>query len=581
MSSRIGSIFVSAILLFVVSYPTRTARPAARPKRASTAMVVTANPIASSIGLDVLRRGGNAADAAVAVAFALAVVMPWTGNIGGGGFALHMGNDGRVRAFDFRETAPAKATAQMFVDPATGGVREDLLLEGALSVGVPGTVAGLFLLHRTLGTMKMAELIRPSIELCRRGIEVTHEFHTYVSRYGKKLRKFKASRAKFFKADGSEYMPGELWRQPLLASTLEKIARHGETAFYGGGTAARIVSTLARYGGIMTPQDLARYRALERKPLHGTYRGYDVYSVPPPSSGGVALIEMLNILEGYDLASTGHNSALYLHLLTEAMRAAYRDRAIYLGDPDFNPHMPLPRLLSKPYADAIRRTIPLRRAAKSRLPRPMAPAGGPGAGGETTHFSIVDAEGNALSFTYTLNHPFGSGLVVEGGGFLLNNEMGDFNPLPGVTDEKGLIGTQPNTVAPGKRMLSSMTPTILSRNGRPYLVLGSPGGRTIITTVLQVILNVVDHRMNIEDAVLSGRIHHGWFPDVTLVEEGAATRDTLGLYEETGHRVRILKERGIGSVMAIMVSDGVLAGAADRRRENAFAAGLSLPHGGP
>jgi len=543
-------------------------------------MVTSSHFLASRAGNEVLARGGNAVDAAVATAFALAVTLPSAGNVGGGGFMIYHGADGHVTSFDFREKAPLAATETMYLDD-DGAIRDNSNHAGLLAVGVPGTVAGLWLAHRELGSLPWADVVEPAVRLAADGFPSTWAMQGWL----RSLQRgndplFAATRAAFLK-DGTElYEPGEPFRQPELAATLRRIQRDGRDGFYRGETARLVADFMRGNGGLITEEDLERYEAVERAPIHGTYRGYDVYAMPPPSSGGVALVEMLNILEGFELGDIGLNSALYLHLLTEAMRRAYADRAMYLGDPDFNPDMPIDRLTSKAHAERLRGTIDLFRASESDS------AAFSGAylaeSEETTHFSVVDPEGNAVSVTYTLEQGYGTGIVVPGAGFLLNNEMGDFNPIPGRTDSRGLIGTPPNLVAPQKRMLSSMTPTIVAQDGRPVLVVGSPGGRTIINTVLQVVLNVIDHGMTgsrLGEAVETPRIHHQWLPDVTSFEGWGFSPDTRRLYEMMGHRSG---GRGYqGSVMAIYVDrdEGIVWGAADSRAFDGGAAGGGRPGG--
>lgn len=538
------------------------------PERARNGMVVSASRYASQVGVDILRKGGNAVDAAVATAFALAVTWPSAGNIGGGGFLVYHGADGFVTAFDFREKAPLAATETMFLDE-DGKIRNRSNHEGLLAVGVPGTVAGLALAHQRLGRLPWKELVQPAIDLARKGFPVTWALHDAMIRLQPWFEKYPSTARVFLKHGREPYQPGELWKQPDLAETLKRIQKYGKDGFYRGKTARLIAEFMRRHGGLITEEDLARYEAKERRPVHGTYRGYDVYAMCPPSSGGVALVEMLNILEGFNLSEMGHNSALYMHLLTEAMRRAFADRARYLGDPDFNPDMPIEKLISKAYARTLRRSIDLFRASKSDPTK----FNDLYESTETTHLSVVDAEGNAVSLTYTLEQGYGSKIVVEGAGFLLNNEMGDFNPIPGLTDTTGLIGTPPNLIAPEKRMLSSMTPTIVARDGKPVLVIGSPGGRTIINTVLQVILNVIDHGMNIGEAIEAGRIHHQWLPDVTFIERGATTLDSRRLYEMMGHRVRIRRMQGRAMGIYIDHTRGILYGAADTRSPDGAAIG--------
>ena len=543
----------------------------AAPSRAG--MVVSSHYLASEVGRDVLDRGGNAVDAAVATAFALAVTLPSAGNIGGGGFLVYHGGDGTVTSFDFREKAPLAATRTMYLGE-DGRVRENANHEGPLAVGVPGTVAGLWLAHRRLGSLSWEELVEPAVRLAADGFPSTWAMQGWLrSVAGRRGALYAATREAFLEDGGGLYEPGETWRQPDLAATLARIRDGGRDGFYGGETARLLADFMREHGGLITEEDLARYEAVEREPVHGTYRGHDVYAMPPPSSGGVALIEMLNIVEGYDLAEMGHNSAAYLHVLTEAMRRAYADRAKHLGDPDFNPDMPVERLISKAHADALRASIDPGRASESDSSRFNAAYA---ESEETTHFSVVDAAGNAVAVTYTLEAGYGSGIVVPGAGFLLNNEMGDFNAIPGRTDTRGTIGTPPNLVAPEKRMLSSMTPTIVARDGRPLLVVGSPGGRTIINTVLQVVLNVIDHGMTGPDfgrAVESPRIHHQWLPDETSFEEWGFSPDTRRLYEAMGHEIRVRGQQGSAMGIYIDADEGLVWGAADSRAYDGGAAG--------
>lgn len=534
-------------------------------------MVVSSHYLGSEVGQAVLRDGGNAVDAAVATAFALAVTLPSAGNIGGGGFLVYHGADGEVTSFNFRERAPLAATRDMYLDE-NGEIRNNSNHDGPLAVGVPGTVAGLWMAHQRLGSKPWAELLEPAVKLAEKGFPSTWNMQRFLkSVQVKEEAMYAGTKAAFLKNGTDLYEPGETWKQPDLAKTLKRIQKQGKDGFYKGKTAKLIADFMAKHGGLITEEDLAQYEAVEQAPIHGTYRGYDVYAMAPPSSGGVALIEMLNILEGFELSEIGHNSALYLHVLTETMRRAYADRAEHLGDPAFNPAMPVERLTSKEYARELRGTIDLFKASvsdSSRFNKALAYESE-----ETTHFSVVDAEGNAVSLTYTLEYSYGSRLVVEGAGFLLNNEMGDFNPIPGRTTQRGLIGTPPNLVAPGKNMLSSMTPTIVAQNNKPLLAIGSPGGRTIINTVLQVVLNVIDHDMNIGQAVEAGRIHHQWLPDRTSFERFSISPDTQKLYEMMGHEVYF--RGGQGSAMGIYIDPetGMVYGAADSRAFDGKAVG--------
>ncbi len=545
------------------------------PAPARHAMVVSSHYLASEAGDAVLRKGGNAVDAAVATAFALAVTLPSAGNVGGGGFLVYHGADGEVTTFDFREKAPLAASERMFLDEA-GEIHANSNHEGILSVGVPGTVAGLWLAHQRLGKLPWAELVAPAVALARDGFPSTWAMQGFLRWAAENAEAYPSTARAFLKPGAQLYEPGETWRQPDLAATLERIQQGGRDGFYRGETARLVAEFMRRQGGLITEEDLAAYQAVERQPVRGSYRGHDVYGMPPPSSGGIAVVQMLNLLEGYELAEIGHNSSLYLHLLTEAMRRAFADRAEHLGDPEFNPAMPVERLTSKAYAAELRSSVELFRASPSDselFSRAYREAALEREAAETTHFSVVDREGNAVAVTYTLEESYGSRIVVEGAGFLLNNEMGDFNPVPGVTDEEGLIGTPPNLVAPGKRMLSSMSPTIVARDGRPVLVIGSPGGRTIINTVLQVILNVLDHGMNVAQAIEAGRIHHQWLPDVTRIERWAVPADTLRLYRMRGHEVRLVGRQGAANGIHRDAESGLLYGAADSRSFDGRAVG--------
>ncbi|OGU09933.1 MAG: gamma-glutamyltransferase [Gemmatimonadetes bacterium RBG_16_66_8] len=538
----------------VLAQSGRTPAPARR------GMVTSGHYLASAVGTEILRKGGNAVDAAVATAFALAVTLPFAGNVGGGGFLVYHSADGQATAFNFREKAPIAATVTMYLDD-TGAVRDNSNHAGLLAVGVPGTVAGLALAHRRLGSRPWRELVQPAVNLAEEGIP-TSWADVDFSQWATEHREQYPTTAKAFARNGTTpYQAGESWKQPELAATLKRIRDQGRDGFYTGETARLIAAHMRKYGGLITEEDLATYEAVEQPPIHGTYRGYDVYAMSPPSSGGVGLVEMLNILEGFELGAMGHNSALYLHVLTEAMRRTYADRARYLGDPAFNPDMPIARLISKGFARQLREGIDLFRASTSD-PASVATAS---EGEHTTHLSVVDSAGNAVSLTYTLEAGYGTRIVVEGAGFLLNNEMGDFNAIPGRTDTTGSIGTSPNLVAPGKQMLSSMTPTILARDGKPVLVIGSPGGRTIINTVLQVVLNVVDHNMNVAQAVEAGRIHHQWLPDVTRFERFTISPDTQRLYEMMGHRVSVGGNQGQAMGIFIDGERGLLFGVADSR----------------
>ena len=500
----------SSLILLLLLLPLLALSPSGGriPVYAKQGMVASASMIASEIGRDILKDGGNAIDAAVATAFALAVTWPAAGNIGGGGFIVYRPVTGSVTTFDFREKAPLAAHAKMYLDE-NGQLIEELNHVGLLSVGVPGTVAGLYSAHSKYGKLPWAKLVQPSVDLARKGIPVSYALHQQAKNLRKTWETFPSTMDVMFKSNKDFYEPGQLWKQPDLAETLKRIKKHGRDGFYKGETADKLVSFMKKNKGIITHQDLETYDAIERKPVESSYRDYKIFTMPPPSSGGTALVEMLNILEGYNLKALGYQSADYIHVLTEAMRRAFADRAAFMGDPDFNPDLPLTKLTSKEYAQKLRQTIAMDIASVSDSSK----YGQLYEGNSTTHLSVVDKDGNAVSLTYTLERSYGSQVVAEGLGFFLNDEMGDFNPVPGLTNAEGLIGSEPNQIKPGKRMLSSMTPAILEKNGKLFMVIGTPGGRTIINTVLQVILNVVDHKMNIAQAVEAPRMHHQWLPD--------------------------------------------------------------------
>ncbi len=561
-------------LIFFLSFSLTTAvysQTGRQPVRAENGMVVTSHYLASEVGNEILKQGGNAIDATVATAFALAVTLPSAGNIGGGGFIVYHGDDGKQTTFNFREKAPLAATRDMFLGP-DGKVKDNSNHEGLLSVGVPGTVAGLYKAHQKMGKLPWATLLEPAIALAENGFPSTYYMNWFVQ-WVKNNKEEYPSTAKVFLKDGKEiYKPGENWQQPELAETLKRIRSNGADGFYKGKTAKLIEDYMKENGGLITREDLAKYEAEELDPIKGTYRGHEIISMPPPSSGGVAVIEMLNILEGFNVKEMGHNSAMSLHVLTEAMRRAFSDRAQYIGDPNFNPRMPLKELTSKEYADRLRNTIELGTASVSDSANFNA-AHLPPESPETTHISVVDNEGNAVSMTYTLEASYGSRIVVEGAGFLLNNEMGDFNPIPGYTNSRGLIGTDPNLVAPEKRMLSSMTPTIVAKDGKPLIIIGSPGGRTIINTVLQVIVNVIDHDLDIAKAIESPRIHHQWLPDITSFESWGISPDTQDLYEEMGHTVRYVTMQGQAMGIYIDPTTGMILGSADSRSYDGGAVG--------
>lgn len=557
---------VILISFFLVSHS--FAQGGRTPVRAENGMVSSASRLASEVGVETLSRGGNAVDAAIATAFALAVTWPTAGNIGGGGFMVYHGEDGHATTFDFREKAALAATERMYLG-MDGQVENNSNHAGPLAVGVPGTVAGMWKAHQELGSLPWQDLVAPAVALARDGIPITYALQSGFERTRPRFSQYPSSMAKFFKADGSSYDLGETWYQPDLAHTLELIQNQGHDGFYRGENARRLASFLQGMGGIITEEDLARYEAVEREPIRGTYRGHDIISMPPPSSGGVTLVQMLNILEGFDLAALGHNSADYLHVLTEAMRRAYANRAEYLGDPDFNEGMPLDRLTSKDYAAELRASIDMDQKSISDEDDFAQVYESE----DTTHFSVVDSDGNMVSVTYTLEYGYGSAIVAEGGGYLLNNELGDFNAVPGLTNRRGTIGTTPNLVEPEKRPLSSMTPTIVARNGQPLFAIGSPGGRTIINTTLQAILNVIDHDFTIAQAIEAPRIHHQWLPDVTSFEAWGFSPDTIRLYLEKGHEMRVRGSQGAAMGVYHDRENDLFLGGSDSRRGDGAAVG--------
>jgi gamma-glutamyltranspeptidase/glutathione hydrolase len=532
--------------------------------RGSKGAVVSAHPLATQVGLDVLRAGGNAIDAAVATFLALAVVHPQAGNLGGGGFLLVRMADGRTLALDFRECAPAAAHRDMYLR-ADGSVDEDRSRYGALAAGVPGSPAGLVAVLDAFGSKPLLELAAPAIALARAGFVVDHFLADDLAEARPLLARFPSS-AEVFLPGGTPPGIGARLVQRDLAATLERFASEGNAGFYAGETARRIVAQMQASGGLITAADLAAYAPRARAPLRGRYRGHEILAMPPPSSGGVGLLQMLNLLEPYDLASLGFGSSRALHLTAEAMRRAYADRARWLGDSDFQP-VPVDGLVGKEYAETLRASLRTDRVSD------VAPGRPPGApeGDHTTHLSVVDAAGNAVACTTTINSSFGCGLVVEGAGFLLNNEMDDFSAKPGVPNQFGLLGGTANAIEPGKRMLSSMTPTIVVHQDRVRLVLGSPGGGRIINTVLQVLLNVLDYGMQLPAAVAAPRVHHQWRPDLLYAEPLAVPADVRANLEQLGHRLAPFAS--IGRCQAIAVEpDGTRTAAADPRSGGAAAA---------
>ena len=559
-NSKIRNALVAALCAILLLGALSLDATTSHPVRGKNGVVSSSSAIASAAGVEILKKGGNAVDAAIATAFAEAVTWPSGGNIGGGGFLIYHGVNGEATAFDFREKAPLASTATMYLDE-DGNVRDNSNHDSLLAVGVPGTVAGMELAHRRFGNLPWEDLLQPAIDLARDGIPISWYLHQSFKELKPWWDRYPSSAKVFLQEDGSFYQLGDTWKQPDLADTLERIQENGKDEFYTGKTARLIADFMKKNGGIITLEDLEQYQAFEREPIRGTYRGYEIVSMPPPSSGGVVMVQMLNILEGFDLNEIGHNSALYLHLLTEAMRRAYADRANFLGDPDFNEDLPVTKLTSKSHAAAQRATINLQYKSESDPARFAQLYESE----DTTHFSVVDKDGNMVSMTYTLEYGYGSKAVVAGAGFLLNNEMGDFNARPGVTLEDGTIGTDANLIRPEQRMLSSMSPTVVAKDGVPLFATGTPGGRTIINAVMQTILNVIDHEMNIAEALNAGRIHHQWLPDRTLIESTLLSPDTLELYEARGHKTRNASSIGAAMIVYRDPQTGVLSGAADPR----------------
>jgi gamma-glutamyltranspeptidase / glutathione hydrolase len=573
---RAGGLCVTAArmgVVFTLSWACRDALAAEELGTPGTAvlahrqMVVSQERQATRIGLNILEQGGNAVDAAVAVGLALAVTHPQAGNLGGGGFMVIARPDrNTLAAIDYREAAPLATTRDIFLTPQ-GDADPAKSLHSGLGVGVPGTVAGLTLALDKYGSgrFSLATLAAPAIRLAREGFAVDEDLADSLARLATQLQRWPSSAAVFLRPGGAPWRRGDTLLQSDLAQSLETISREGPRAFYAGPIAEKIVKAVRAAGGVMTREDLRTYHAIERTPLCGSYRGYDIVAMPPPSSGGVHLLEMLNVLEGYRLADRGERSAQTLHLMIETMKRAYADRAQFLGDPD-QVQVPLARLIAKSYAQQLRAEID---------PEHAKPAVAIGAefsheGDNTTHFSVIDAFGNAVANTYTLNLPYGLGLVADGTGILLNNELDDFAAKPGAPNAHGLLGGAANAPGPGKRPLSSMSPTIVMKEGRPFLITGSPGGSRIITTVLQVIVNVIDFHDNMSTAVDAPRVHDQWRPD-TVFAEGGLPEDTVRALEAKGHTVRLGGEWG--SANSIRVTPDAIEGAADPRTRGAAAQG--------
>jgi gamma-glutamyltranspeptidase / glutathione hydrolase len=562
------------------------ARAATRPVHAQHAIVVSVQPLAADVGAEIMRDGGNAVDAAVATGFALAVVLPGAGNLGGGGFMLVRMADGKTHFLDYREKAPAAATRDMYLD-AQGNVIVGASEIGYKSIAVPGSVAGMVYAEQKWGKLTLKRVMAPAIKLARDGYTLT--WGEAAELHDQYLAKFAESR-RIFQREGNYYQPGEIFRQPDLARTLERIAEKPDD-FYHGALARELAAAMQKGGGLITAEDLANYEVKEREPVRGTYRGYEVISAPPPSSGGTVLIETLNILEGFDLAKMGDRSAQSIHFVAEAFRRAFFDRAEFLGDPDFT-RIPVAQLIDKHYAAAWGQTIDAARASASKeLKRPAVfseleqyaaehpPAVAPHEGNHTTHYSVIDADGNAVAVTTTINDWFGSRVTADGLGFLMNDEMDDFSSKPGAPNGDGLIQGAANAIGPGKRPLSSMTPTIIVHDGKTVLVLGSPGSSKIISTVANVLMGVVDYGMNLQEAVNAPRFHNQWLPDVVFVEKWFSP-DTLNALRQMGYTIQTGLEPGDSygywsdaECAGIDEKTGVRLGASDGRNSNGKAVG--------
>ena len=542
------------VLLFAIA----TAVPvwSAQPVRAKNGMVVSVEPHATEVGVKILQAGGNAVDAAVAVGLALAVTHPGAGNLGGGGFMLVRLADGRTAFLDFRERAPAAAARNMYLD-ANGKATQDSTV-GYRASGVPGTVRGLELASQKFGKLPWAQLVRPAADLASKGYALSYSEANSMRGGGRGMERFPESKRVFLR-DGKYYEPGETFVQADLGRTLDRIARLGGKDFYEGETARLLAADMQEHGGLITLADLKNYKAIERQPLTGKYRGYDIITAPPPSSGGVGILQMLGVLEGTDFAKAGAGSAMAVHYITEAMRHFFADRSEHLGDPDFV-KVPLTALLDPKYILKIRNSIDPEKATPSSQVHAAVFNGHES--NETTHFSVADAQGNVVAVTYTLNGGYGSKVTATGLGFLLNNEMDDFAPKPGEANMYGLIQGEFNAIQPGKTPLSSMVPTILMRDGKPFAVLGSPGGPTIINTVLEVAINMIDWNMNVQDAVNWPRFHHQWLPDELRMENGYSP-DTIDLLTKRGYIVKRVGAQG--ECAAIRFNNGWLEGAADPR----------------
>ncbi|MDQ8182402.1 gamma-glutamyltransferase [Pelagicoccus sp. SDUM812005] len=566
--AALGAISFAASLLAAPEPPIYNSASTSHPESALHGMVSSREKLASEAALEVLKNGGNAIDAAVTLGFAMAVTTPQAGNIGGGGFMMiHSADTNTTVAIDYREKAPLAATRDMFLD-ANGDVDKERSRYSHLSAGVPGTVAGFALALEKYGTITLAEALAPAIDLAQNGFPVNEDLYQSLKTAKPRVEKHAPHALKdFYDEDGIPYPPGHIITLPNLAKSLGLIAEQGADAFYKGPIADLIVEDMKENGGIITKQDLEQYQAVVRTPVRGTYKGYEIVSMPPPSSGGVHIVQILNILEAFDLKASGHNSAQTIHLMAEAMKFAYADRSKHLGDSDFNP-IPVDWLTSKEYAADIRSRMNTEKATPSTEILPGEPIH---EGLDTTNYTVMDKYGNAVANTYTINFTFGSKIMPPGTGFFLNNEMDDFSSKPGVPNAYGLIGGEYNSIESEKRMLSSMSPTLVLKDGKPFLLTGSRGGSQIITVSLQVILNVLEHGMNLSEAVSASRIHHQWLPDVLRLERGISA-DTQAKLKEMGYE---LNEGGaMGTANSVSLQDEVFYGAADPRRPDTFAIGF-------
>ena len=563
-------IYITIIILFtgIHAYcePIITSDEIFQPVISQNGMVASDNKEATEAGLKILKEGGNAIDTAVTIGFTMAATYPRAGNIGGGGFMLiYLSETKEVIAIDYREKAPKAAEREMFLD-IEGSVDNEKSRHSYLAVGVPGTVAGLSLALENYGTIPLKEAIKPAIKYANKGIIVDYGLQTSLNAVKDRMKNSSDAYRTFFKEDGSSYEIGDKIVQKDLAWSLKRIKKYGPNAFYKGKIAKKIVSDMNENGGLITLDDLNSYKPVIRKPVHGTYRGHEIYSMPPPSSGGIHLIQMLNILEHFPISNHGHNNSKSIHIMAEAMKLAYADRSKYLGDSDFVA-VPIKELTSKAYANTLSKKINRIISTPSKTIHPGNPI--INGGNDTTHFTVADKWGNVVSNTYTINFSYGSKIMAKGTGILLNNEMDDFSAKPGVPNAYGLVGGEYNAIEPEKRMLSSMSPTIVLKDGKPYLATGSPGGSRIITTVLQVISNVIDHKMNIATATASPRFHHQWLPDMLFMERGFSA-DTISLLKKKGHDIKV--GRAMGSAQSIMKIGDYYYGFSDPRR----ASGLTL-----